>query len=115
MSNDQTAKQLFFEGLSCLDNNDFAKAESFFIGTLELAPGHIATLNNLAAAQYGQGKTSEAATTANNILKIDERNLGAYAILSSCQMAEQDYPAALATCGTIISIDPTVAEPYYKS
>jgi protein O-GlcNAc transferase len=115
MSSNETAEENFFKGLACFDANDFAKAESFFVRTLELAPGHIATLNNLAAAQYGQGKTGEAAITAANILKIDERNLGAYGMLSNCQMAQEDYPAALATCRTIIAIDPTVAEPYCKS
>src|SRR5580698_9675323 len=115
MSSNETAEENFFKGLACLDANDFAAAESFFVRTLELAPGHIGTLNNLLASQYGQGKTGEAAITAGNILKIDARNLGAYTMLSNCQMAQGDYPAALATCETIISIDPTVADPYCKS
>jgi protein O-GlcNAc transferase len=115
MNSNDTAEQNFFKGLACFDANDFAKAESFFVRTLELAAGHIPTLNNLAAAQYGQGKISEAALTARSLLKIDEKNLGAYAMLCNCQIAQQDYPAALASCATMIAIDPAGAEPYGKS
>ena len=64
MSTNPTAEELFFKGLDCLDGNDFANAETYFVKTLELAKGRISALNNLAVAQYRQGKFSEAALTA---------------------------------------------------
>jgi protein O-GlcNAc transferase len=115
MNNDETARELFLKGLDCLDGNDFAKAETFFARTLELAGGRISALNNLAVAQYRQGKLDEAALTAREILKLDERNLAGHLMLSNCQMDQQDYQAALITCEIAISIDPTAAEPYCKS
>jgi protein O-GlcNAc transferase len=115
MSNNETAKELFFRGLDCLDQNDFAKAETFFVRTLELAKGHISALNNLAVAQYKQRKFGEAALTAKEISQLDAGNLAAYSMLSNCQIEQGDFDAALATCETTIAIDPTVAEPYAKS
>jgi predicted O-linked N-acetylglucosamine transferase (SPINDLY family)/predicted TPR repeat methyltransferase len=115
MSDNETAKELFFRGLDCLDQNDFAKAETFFVRTLELAKGHISALNNLAVAQYKQRKFGEAALTAREISQLDAGNLAAYSMLSNCQIEQGDFDAALATCETTIAIDPTVAEPYAKS
>jgi protein O-GlcNAc transferase len=115
MSTNQSAKELFFKGLTCLDDNDFANAEAFFIKTLELAKGHISALNNLAVAQYRQRKIAEAALTAREILTLDGRNLAAYSMLSNCQIEQGDYAAGFKTCEISISIDPTIAEPYCKS
>src|ERR1700733_13151125 len=115
MSTSETAKELFFKGLACLDDNDFANAQAFFVKTLELAQGHISTLNNLAVAQYRQRKFAEATLTAREILTLDERNLAAYAMLSNCQIEQGDYAAGFETCELSISIDPTIAEPWCKS
>jgi tetratricopeptide (TPR) repeat protein len=114
MSESEAAKELFFKGLAHLDAQDFAAAELFFIQTLQLAQGHLPTLNNLAMAQLGQGKIAEAAVTARNILEIDERNLPAYLMLSICQIELKQYEAALKTCETVISIDPAVAEAHCR-
>jgi protein O-GlcNAc transferase len=113
MSN-PTAEELFFKGLDCLDGNDFANAEAYFVKTLELARGRVSALNNLAVAQYRQGKIGEAALTAREVLAQDKRNLAAYSMLSNCQIEQGDYQAALETCQISISIDPTIAEPYCR-
>ena len=114
MSTNPTAEELFFKGLDCLDGNDFANAETYFVKTLELAKGRISALNNLAVAQYRQGKISEAALTASEVLAQDKRNLAAYSMLSNCQIEQGDYEAALETCQISISIDPTIAEPHCR-
>jgi protein O-GlcNAc transferase len=114
MSTNPTAEELFFKGLACLDDNDFANAEAFFVKTLELANGRISALNNLAVAQYRQRKIREAALTATDILARDGRNLAAYSMLSNCQIEQGQHEAARKTCEISISIDPTIAEPYCK-
>src|SRR3984957_16813784 len=114
MSINPTAEELFFKGLDCLDSNDFANAEAYFVKTLELARGRVSALNNLAVAQYRQGKIGEAALTAREVLAQDKRNLAAYSMLSNCQIEQGDYEAALETCQISISIDPTIAEPYCR-
>ena len=114
MSANPTAEELFFRGLACLDDNDFADAEAFFVKTLELSNGRISALNNLAVAQYRQRKLGEAALTARKVLALDNRHLAAYSMLSNCQIEQGDYDAALKTCEISISIDPTIAEPFCK-
>src|SRR5580704_15384078 len=98
MSTNPTAEELFFKGLACLDDNDFANAEAFFVKTLELANGRISALNNLAVAQYRQRKIREAALTATDILARDGRNLAAYSMLSNCQIEQGHHEAARKTC-----------------
>ena len=110
MNNIETAKASFFKGLACLEKQDFANAENFFIDTLEFAPRSIPALNNLAIVQYEQKKISEAALAAQRVIEIDPRNIDAYLMLSTCQKEQKQYEDALATCEIIIGIDPTNAQ-----
>ena len=110
MNNIEKAKATFFKGLACLEKQDFANAESFFIDTLELAPRSIPALNNLAIAQYEQKKIIEASITAEKAIEIDSRNIDAYLMLSTCHTEQEKYDEALATCESIIGIDPTNAQ-----
>jgi predicted O-linked N-acetylglucosamine transferase (SPINDLY family) len=93
-----------------LEKRDFSYAEQIFVETLNLAPRSVPTLNNLAIAQYEQGKTDHAALTAQKVLEIDQNNIDAYLTLSTCQKDQQHYDEALKTCQKIISIDPTIVE-----
>jgi protein O-GlcNAc transferase len=110
MNDTDRAKGLFFKGLACLENRDFYNSEQFFCETLKLAPRSIPTLNNLAIAQYQQGKTKQAALTAQKVLEIDPNNTDAYLTLSTCQKDQAFYDDIVETCRKIISIDPTIAE-----
>ena len=112
MNNIESAKASFFKGLACLEKQDFANAENYFIDTLELTPRSIPALNNLAIAQYEQKKYIEASKTAKKAIEIDQRNMDAYFMLSTCQKEQEKYEEALATCETIIEIDPTIAQTY---
>jgi hypothetical protein len=67
MNDRDQAKDLFFKGLEGLGNRDFSYAEEMFLETLNLAPKSVPTLNNLAIAQYEQGKTNDAALTAQKV------------------------------------------------
>jgi protein O-GlcNAc transferase len=64
----EIAKATFFEALGRLDGKAYAEAERLFLKTLEWMPGHIASLNNLAVAQFEQGKTGEALATYDQLL-----------------------------------------------
>jgi protein O-GlcNAc transferase len=64
----ENAKTTFFEALGRLDDKAFAEAERLFLKTLEWAPGHVSSLNNLAVAQFKQGKAREALATYDQLL-----------------------------------------------
>jgi len=63
MTDQDRARELFFGGLACLEKRDFRNAETAFLETLKLAPRSVPTLNNLAIAQYEQGRVADAAAT----------------------------------------------------
>ncbi len=106
----ETARASFFKGLDCLEKKDFAKAESLFVDTLELAPRSIPALNNLTIALYEQKKITEASIAAKKTLEIDPRNIDAFLMLSACQKEQKKYEEALTTCEALIKIDPTNAQ-----
>jgi protein O-GlcNAc transferase len=107
MNDRDQAKDLFFKGLEGLGNRDFSYAEEMFLETLNLVPKSVPTLNNLAIAQYEQGKTNDAAMTAQKVLEFDPNNVDAYLMLSTCQ---KDQNEVIKICQKIISIDPTIVE-----
>ena len=110
MTDKDSAKDLFFKGVACLERGDFYSAEGIFVETLKLAPRSVPTFNNLAIAQYEQGKTNDAALTAQKVLEIDPDNIDAYLTLSTCQKDQQRYDEVLKSCQKVISIDPTNIE-----
>lgn len=110
MNDTHRAKDLFLKGIERLENRDFSYAEQIFLETLNLVPRSVPTLNNLAIAQYEQGKTNDAALTAQKVLEIDLSNTDAYLTLSTCQKDQERYDEAIKSCQKIISIDPTIVE-----
>src|SRR5215475_9552329 len=110
MNDNERARELFFKGLACLEKRDFYSSEQLFYETLKFAPHSVPTLNNLAIAQYEQGKISDAALTAQKVIEIDQKNIDAYVTLSICQKDQQLFEEVLKTCEKIISIDATIAE-----
>ena len=110
MTDQDRARELFFGGLACLEKRDFRNAETAFLETLKLAPRSVPTLNNLAIAQYEQGRVADAAATATRVLEIDPRSIDAYLMLSSCQKEQQRYDDVIKSCQALIAIEPTIAE-----
>jgi protein O-GlcNAc transferase len=110
MNDNERARELFFKGLACLEKRDFYNSEQLFYETLKFSPRNVPTLNNLAIAQYEQGKISDAALTAQKVIEIDPKNIDAYLTLSTCQKDQQLFEEVLKTCEKIISIDATIVE-----
>jgi predicted O-linked N-acetylglucosamine transferase (SPINDLY family) len=110
MDDRDRAKDLFFKGVACLECRDFYSAEQIFVETLKLAPRSVPTFNNLAIAQFEQGKTNDAALTVQKVLEIDPDNIDAYLTLSTCQKDQQRYDEVLKSCQKVILIDPTIVE-----
>lgn len=110
MNDSERARELFFKGLGCLEKRDFYNSEQLFYETLKFAPRNVPTLNNLAIAQYEQGKISDATLTAQKVIEIDPENIDAYLTLSTCQKDQQLFEEVLKTCEKIISIDATITE-----
>jgi predicted O-linked N-acetylglucosamine transferase (SPINDLY family) len=109
MTDVETAKKLFFEGLGYLDARKFENAESRFIETLKLTPRSVPTLNNLAIAQYRQNKLDDAALTSKRAIEIDPLNIDSYSMLATCQTQKKLYAEALAVWEKVISLNPNSA------
>jgi Flp pilus assembly protein TadD len=77
MTDKDTAKDLFLKGVACLERRDFYTAERILVETLKLAPRSVPTFNNLAIAQYEQGKTNDVALTARKVVEVDPDNIDA--------------------------------------
>ena len=60
MTNIETAKQLFVDGLDLIKNNEFEQAEKKFLKSLELIPDRESVLNNLSSAEIKLGKYQNA-------------------------------------------------------
>jgi tetratricopeptide (TPR) repeat protein len=110
MNDNDRAKDLFLKGVARLDCRDFYNAEQIFVETLKLAPRSVPTFNNLAIAQYEQGKMEDATLTAQKVLEIDPDNIDAYLTLATCQKDQQRYDEVVKSCQKVISIDPTIVE-----
>jgi len=110
MNDNERARELFFKGLGSLEKRDFYNSEQLFYETLKFAPRSVPTLNNLAIAQYEQGKIGDATLTAQKVIEIDAENIDAYLTLSICQKDQQLFEEVVKTCEKIISIDATIAE-----
>lgn len=110
MTDAETAKAQFTQGLNFLDANDFANAEARFRATLALLPQSAPTLTNLAIALLRQGKVAEARDFAERALAIDANKVDALLALANCLAAEKKYTEAVAACDRIVAIDPGIAE-----
>jgi tetratricopeptide (TPR) repeat protein len=108
----ETAKQLFFDGLAQLENNDFATAERLFTECLTLAPQSVSALSNLAISLFRQKKFTACDVTVARLIALDPRNIDGYEILCSSQKEQGRYAEALSSCDKMIELDPTSAETY---
>ena len=112
MSDIETAKRLFFDGLGFLDAQDFIKAELRFREALTFAPKSVPVLTNLAVALFSRDKVREALEFSKRAIEIDGNNIEAHLIIADCFAKKKNFAEALVSCDKIIALEPTVAETY---
>jgi predicted O-linked N-acetylglucosamine transferase (SPINDLY family) len=110
MSGGDEAKEIFFEALACLDERNFATAEALFVRTLKLAPGHIASLNNLAVAQFEQRKLVEASATYDQLLTLKPDLAEGWVGRGNLLTDRRHYDEACLAFDTALSIKPDLAD-----
>lgn len=88
------AKQLFFEGLSCLQAEQYGQAEEKFRACLERVPDRVPTLVNLAATLVRRGKYDEAGKVCQHVLTLDAHSAEAWLNLGLVAMARSQTDEA---------------------
>ena len=68
------AQELFFDGVSCMEQQDYFGAEIAFREALTLAPDRVSIITNLTGALVKQKKIDEATEYANRSVALDPVN-----------------------------------------
>ena len=91
----EQARQLFFEGIACMEREDFESAERIFRHALELVPDRASVITNLAAALVKQKKFDAARSYATQAVELDPDNAQGFLNLGACLLKAGDSGAAL--------------------
>ena len=106
MNDEDRAKALFFEALDRLDAREFAAAEEKLRAVLALAPERVSVLVNLAAAQYHQFRTAEAAELAERALALAPDDVEALVLLGLCRTRQRARDAAVSCFDRALALAP---------
>lgn len=110
MSEFESAKRLFVEGLKFLSAERYGDAESNFRQALRLFPGRVSVITNLSAALLGQGKIAEAEEYARSSLAADENNEHGWLNLGLCLENKGDIGEAIDCYDRALGINPDLVE-----
>ena len=95
MENFDLAKQLFFEGLSSIEHENFEEAALKFQESLVLVPDRLSTLTNLTAALIRLRKYPEAKVLCLKAIELDSKSPEAWHNLGLIERSTHNYDAAL--------------------
>jgi protein O-GlcNAc transferase len=95
MENFELAKNLFIDGLSCLENDNFEEAEIKFRQSLELVPDRLSTLINLSATLIKLRKFSLAKEVSFKAISLDQNTPEPWQNLGLIERAIHNYPEAI--------------------
>jgi predicted TPR repeat methyltransferase len=109
-SDSEIAKKLFFEALALMDAMNFRDAELRLREALELAPGQIAVLTNLAIVLAQQNRRTEARAFAEQALAINPDSIEALLVLADCHLHAERFAEALTAYDQILAQEPGAAE-----
>ena len=111
----EAAKALFLEGLAELQAGRHALAEQRFMASLDLLPGRISTLVNLAATRLALGRPQDSLATADAVLALEPDNVDAWFHRANA-LAELDRHAqALVAFQTVCRIEPRHAQAWSQA
>lgn len=108
------AKRLFMQGLAFLESGRPAEAEECFMSSLEIVPGRISTLVNLAAARLDLGKPEAALAVTEQVIGADPGNLDAWFHRGTAFGLLDRNEDALASFEKLLAIDDGIAEPWLR-
>jgi predicted TPR repeat methyltransferase len=110
----EEAKRLFLDGVALLESGHPEAAEQCFQSSLELQPGRISTLVNLAAARLDLGRAEEALAAADQVLAAEADNLDAWFHRGTAFGLMDRNEEALASFDRLLAIDDSIAEPWLR-
>jgi tetratricopeptide (TPR) repeat protein len=111
MDKGEKAKQLFFEGVNCINNQNFEDAERNFLDSLELVPNKFSVLDNLAVVYMALDKYLEAREIAQKSIKINPKNPISLQNLGLIELNDDKFEEANTLFDEAIKIDPL----YYQA
>ncbi len=111
-SNFESAKKLFFLGLSSIENGDYENAERFLLESLELIPERASTLTNLSAAQLKLKKYDFALGNSSKAVALDDSNSEAWLNLGLSNYYLNKTSEALKNIDKAIQLNPDNSEAY---
>ena len=111
MDKSETAKKLFFDGINCIQNNEYKEAEEFFLNSLKLVPDRYSVLDNLAVARMSLGKYVEARQSAQQSIKLNPNNPVSWQNLGLVELAEGKIEKGIICFDEAIKLDPLFAQP----
>jgi Flp pilus assembly protein TadD len=109
MSDLETAKQFFLEGLQLLEANNFQAAEIQFAQSLELIPERVSTLNNLSAVKIKMKKFGEAEAFALKAIALEDKSAEAWSNLGIALTATGRQEEALRACDRALNCNSSYA------
>jgi tetratricopeptide (TPR) repeat protein len=112
MTNIETAKQLFVDGLDLIQNNEFEQAEKKFLKSLELMPDRESVLNNLSSAQIKLKKYNDAKKSAARVTELNKNNAVAWMNLGVIEQELNNYESSINYFNKAIEIDPLYFHAY---
>jgi len=106
MDSFEIAKNLFLDGLKHFQNQEFQDAEHSFLKSLELLPGRVSTLNNLAATQIKLKKFDEAEKNLQQVINVDETSIDLWLNLGIICLEKGQLTQAISYFERCINLDP---------
>ena len=106
----EKARQLFLDGVGCMESREFSAAEHAFRAALRYAPGRVSVITNLTAALIKLNKHNEAKVLAIQSIEIDPGNAQGFINLGRCLSAEGEHKAAIKNYDRALAINPDYAE-----
>ena len=110
----EQAKHLFMEGLAFLESGQPARAEECFLSSLELQPGRVSTLVNLAASRIDLGRPEDALAATEQVIAIEPDNPDAWFHRGTAFGLLDQNEDALASFRKLLAIEDRIAEPWLR-
>jgi tetratricopeptide (TPR) repeat protein len=112
MTNIETAKQLFVDGLDLIKNNEFEQAEKKFLKSLKLIPDRESVLNNLTSTQIKLKKYQDAKKSAARVVELNKNNTVAWMNLGVIEQELDNFETSINYFNKAIEIDPKYFHAY---
>lgn len=110
MSDFDSARRFFLEGVRLLVANELSAAEAHFLASLKIIPDRASTLNNLATIKLKQNQFAEAEAFARRATLADEKSPEAWANLGMALVGLERWEEALPACERAFASAPPTSQ-----